>query len=121
MHETPLGCRSVFDYDVIAEYEYVDTGAEKTADRVFGGVHNGFAHDVEGGVDHNGYAAKFFKFGDHLMVAGENFLGDGLYARGAVHMGDGGEESLFFFHDGIDEEHEGGVVAAFKILVCLFL
>ncbi len=82
-----------------------------------GGVDDGLSHDVEGGVEEDGDASELLEVGEELVVAGVGFLGDGLDASGAVDVGDGGDAFAHVGEDVVDEEHEGGGVAAFEVFV----
>src|SRR5258707_5584318 len=86
-----LGSAILFLHKETSEEQSVHARAEKRTDRVGGRVHDGFAAQVEGRVHDDGHAGALAEFIDQAVVERIDFFFDGLRARAAVHVSDGGD------------------------------
>ena len=96
--------------DMISQNKGVNIGATKTAIRVFGGTHNGFAPDVETGVYQNRYPGFLMKNRKELMQDGIARFIHGLDPSRIIHMGnrrDGGTNNIDPFAKIIVRLHQG--------------
>ena len=77
------------DDDEVFEHQDIHLGTEKAAQGIFGCTDDGFAPDVEAGVDQNGAAGLFFEASKESGQPWIALFIDGLQASGEVDMCDG--------------------------------
>jgi hypothetical protein len=123
--------------ETVAEDEVIDARVNEAAVGVVGGADDGFAADVEGGIDEDGAAGGGFEAFEEGVEAGVLGMGDGLDAGGEVDVGDGGDggsglfeaiEAVEFVRDGEaeggldlgDEEHVRGIGIELEVVVETF-
>ena len=103
-----------------ADGEGIESGGPEGAEGIARGANDGFAFDIEGGIEEDGYACFFFKAREEAVVGGVLLGVDGLDAHGVVDVNDGGG----IFGGGLGgiegHDHKGGGIAFLEVVVDAF-